>query len=233
MASLRERNGRYHIVFTRRVDGELEQKVKALQTDSKRQAERLKFKLEERAACREFDPFGPWDLRDVLDGLRRRSRAGMSLDEVGERFLESRAHVTRVTRQNYERRLERLKRSIGATMPVRLIEDADIRRFCFQSHLSRASQRTYLRFCKMLFGWMADERYVDESPAGSIRYPRKKDKISGKTISESQLSELFDAHKSKQRAKVQKGQRRGLHVWFRPLAALAFYTGCAAARSSG
>ncbi len=209
MASLRKRGSYYYVVFTRRVDGDLEQKVRALRTDSKRQAERLKFELEEKAERGAFDPFGAWDIRDHLEARRRRSRAGLSLEEVGERFLESRSHVSPATFQNYERRLERLKRAIGETMPVRLIEDRDVRTFCFQPHLSRASQRTYLRFCKMLFKWMAAEGYIDESPSEGIRYPRRKDKISGKTISETQLLDVLTAHKDIQREKILKGQRRG------------------------
>ena len=225
MASLRKRGSNYYIVFTRRVDGELEQRVSALRTDSRSRAERLRFELEEEAARGGFDPFRVGGVRTQLERLRRGARNGLILEDVGRRFLTSRSHVSEATRHNYERRLMRLHDVVGATMPVRLIEDEDIRRFCFQPHLSRASQRTYLRFCKMLFKWMAAEGYVAADPAAAVRYPRRKDKISGKTVSERQLGEIIAAHKDLQREKIRRFQRRGLHVWFRPLVMLGFYSG--------
>lgn len=225
MASLRRRGSNYYIVFTRRLNGDLDQSVTSLGTDSKRRAERLKFELEEKAASCKLDPFEPGRVRTELRWLRRGAQNGLILDEVGRRFLESRSHVSGATRQNYERRLDRLKNVVGATMPVRLIEEQDIRRFCFQSHLSRASQRTYLRYCKMLFKWMAAEGYVSKDPAADIRYPRQNDKISNKIVAERQLGEIIRAHKSLQRKKILRGQRRGLHVWFRPLTMLGFYSG--------
>lgn len=77
----------------------------------------------------------------------------------------------------------------------------------------------------MLFHWMEKEGYVNGSVTREIRYPRKKDNISDKTITGGQLGILLDAHKRVQRPKIPKGQKRGLHVWFKPLVALGFYSG--------
>lgn len=225
MASLRKRGSKYYIVFSRRRSGKLEQNVVALGTDSKRRASRLKFELEDASDRGDINPFCAQEVRKELESSRRRSRAGMSLDEVGERFLESRSHVADVTLRNYEYRLGRLERSIGSMMPVRLIRESDVQAFCFQPHLSRASRRTYLRYCKMLFGWMVAEGYLDESPAAGIRYPRRKVRISDKTLSEDQLRSVLGAHKEIQRRKIVDGRTRGLHVWFKPLVTFAFYTG--------
>jgi hypothetical protein len=59
-------------------------------------------------------------------------------------------------------------------MPVRLIEPQDIRSFCFQTHFSNATKRTYLWFCRMLFTWMEHEGYVVESVAGGSPIRRRR-----------------------------------------------------------
>ena len=106
-------------------------------------------------------------------------------------------------------------------MPARLVTDDDLRAYAFQPHLSTASQATYLRFCRMLFKWLAAEGIVPADVAAGIRYPKRSDKVSLKLITEAQLGDLLDAHAAAETSTIS----RGWHGWFSPAAATFFYAG--------
>ena len=55
-------------------------------------------------------------------------------------------------------------------MPVDLITKGDIQQFCFREDLARATQRTYLRHCKMLFRWLEREEWIDQNVCEPIRH---------------------------------------------------------------
>ena len=229
MASLRKRGRTYYVVFSRRTPaGALQQKAFTLGTTRKNTAEALKHDYQERYARGEIDPFGAWSPRQEAEARRREEPTGTTLEAMAERFLASRSHVRVVTRAEYRRLLDRLLEQIGRTMPVALIDEADIRQFCFRPNLSPASQTTYLRFCKMFFSWLAEEEHTDKNVCRGIRYPKRAETVSEKILTEPQLDVLFRAFKREQRLKVRAGQgrpSRGLHVWLRPLVALLFYSG--------
>jgi hypothetical protein len=154
MASLLKRNQVYYLVFARRFEGRVEQRVFSPNTPRKAQAERLKVRYEEQYAAGQIDPFGGWTPRQAVEQTRRESASGETLEEVSKRFFEGRSHVRSRTLEDYRWKLGRLVSQIGRTLPVRMITEADIRSFCFMVGYSVATQQSYLRFCKM-FCWLS------------------------------------------------------------------------------
>ena len=192
MARRRKRNGVYYLVFARRENGKLQQKAFSLGTKRKASAERLKVNYGERYALGEIDPFNGWTPKQELEKERRSSSQGTTLEEMGTRFLESRSHVRERTRQGYQQLLDNLIEAMGRTMPVRLIDEQDIRALCFKPNLSPASQTTYLRFCKMFFKWLHDAGHIEKNPCERIKYPKQNRTTSDKISNEAQLHQAFD-----------------------------------------
>lgn len=224
MASLRKRGDIYYIVFAKRENGRLEQKAYSLGTRRKRKAEALKVEFGEQYRLGEIDPFGDWTPKKAAE-RKRAGRTGGTVTEMIERFVKARSHVKKATRDEYEARLKGFAREVGRTMPVRLLEPRDIRNFCFKSSHSRATQRTYLRYCRMFFRWLDENDHLKEDISKEVKYPKKKQKVAQKAISEKELLEIFKSFRSEQRKRVRKDKKRGLHIWFRPMAALGFYAG--------
>lgn len=225
MASLRKRKGVYYIVFSQRHEGKLVQKAFSLGVKRKSAAQVLLGSYQERYALGKIDPFGGWTPRSEIEQKRGPVSQGNTLGVMVEGFLKSRSHIKPVTYQEYRRLLHKLVENIGLTMPVTLITQDDVRHYCFQAHFSAATQTTYLRFCKMFFKWLYDEGHIAKNPCERIKYPKAQHNTSGKVISEDQLLLLFDTFKQHQRPKILRGQTTGLHVWFKPLAALFYYAG--------
>ena len=224
MASLRERNGIYYIVFARRVDGKLKQKVYSLGTRNEKKAEALKTEYGERYRLGEIDPFGSWTPKNEAEKKRKEKRS-RTLTKAIERFLEERSHVRPVTRKGYRNVLEYFSEHVGRSMPVRLITTDDIRDFCFKDRYSAATQATYLRNCKIFFRWLEEIGYVEKDVTKNIRYPNQHRSVSDRSISEEQFLKILRVFKSAQRDKIKAGQKRGLHIWFKPAMALGFYAG--------
>ena len=225
MASLKKRGDTYYIVFTRRVDGKLLQKAFSLSTNRKKTADQLKGRYADQYALGEIDPFGDWSPRGEREQGCPEKPVGTTLTEMSERFLGSRSHVRVVTRDEYRRHLDKLSVDIGCTMPVQLISEQDIRAYCFKPDCSKATHTTYLRFCRMFFKWLHDNHYTEENVCERIKYPKKSYNISSKIISEPQLQQIFRTFKGVQRRKILRREKRGLHVWFKPMIATFFYAG--------
>jgi integrase/recombinase XerD len=225
MASLRKRGSRYYIVFSRRDEnGKLKQKVYSLRTSKKRKAEKLKVEYGEQYRLGEIDPWGEWTPKKAAEE-RRKGRGRGTLQSLLDGFLQSRSHVKEATLEEYRARLEDFVLEVGQTMPPRLVKAQDIRDFAFKSSYSRATERTYLRYCKMFFGWMEEEGLIDDNPAAKVSYPRKENKVAEKSITREQFWDIISAFKKIQRKKIRAGKTRGLHPWFKPVAFTAFYAG--------
>ena len=224
MASLRNRNGTYYIVFTKRVDGDLSQAACSLRTEDKREAEDLCKEYGKKYERGEIDPFGGWTYQKELR-RRREEQSGRTIGAAVDQFLHSKSHVTESTRAGYRHKLTGFAESVGESMPVDLINKSDIQSFCFREDLARETQRTYLRHCKMLFRWLEREGWIDQNVCEPIRYPRKQETTAGKMINENELDKLFRTFKRVQREKIRSGQKTGLHVWFKPVVAMSFYQG--------
>ena len=192
MASLRERNGTYYIVFSKRVDGELKQAACSLQTEDKQEAESLCEEYGKKYDHGEISPFGGWTYQKEVRRRREKQR-GRSIAAAVDAFLEARPHVTEKTRKGYRYKLSGLADSIGRSMPVDLIQAEDIRCFCFRDDLARETQRTYLRHCKMLFRWLDQQGWVEKNVCEPIRYPRKQEKTAEKMINKNELKKLLRA----------------------------------------
>jgi len=144
MASRIERNGNWSIVFSRMKDGKQQKKTYALGTDSAKRAEAMKVQYGVQYERGEIDPFGSWTPQ-IARKQERRERVGTILSECVEDFLDTKAHVKEATREEYRKRLEDFSFSVGQSMPVRLIEGADIRSYCFDPEFSRAAHLSQIR----------------------------------------------------------------------------------------
>jgi|GEM_PF-472277 len=228
MASLQKRNKVYYIVFSKREGDNLEQKKFSLKTKSKREATKLKIEFEELFEKREIDPFGDWSPGKHFDKRKETKRSIITLSELKEEFLSERRHVRKVTRDNYERHLNMLENELGSTLPVVLITEEDMRSFCFQSHLSVATQSSYVTHYKVFFKWLEDNQIIDVSPMTGIKKPKVPKNISEKTIDGVQLKEIFKAHRKDIRKKKSLKQittRSQFRIWFRPVVSIAYYGG--------
>jgi site-specific recombinase XerD len=224
MASLRERNGIFYIVFAKRVDGDLKQAVCSLRTRDRHEAEELCEEYGEKYKKGKINPFGGWTYRKQLRRQREEKRE-RTIAAAVDAFLEARSHVTEQTRKGYRHKLSSFAESVGRSMLVGMIRAEDIRDFCFREELARETQRTYLRHCKMLFRWLEQREWVEDNVCEPIRYPRKQEKTAEKMINKNELRKLFRVFKRRQREKIRSGQNTGLHVWFKPIVALGFYQG--------
>lgn len=227
MASLRKRGKYWYIVFSQRDENsKLRQKVYSLRTTSKRKAEKMKVEYGEQFRLGEIDPWGDWTPKKAAEQKRKEGKKTRgTLAGVLEEFLQSRSHVKDATLDEYRARLGDFVQEVGQSMPPRLVTAQDIRHYALKSDHSRATQRTYLRYCKMFFGWLEDAGYVEEDVSVEVQYPRKKNKVAEKAISEPQFWRLIDTFKNIQRHKIREGTRRGLHPWFKPLACVGFFAG--------
>ncbi len=228
MASLQVRNKRYYIVFSRRVGEKLEQKKFSLRTKSKREAAKLRIEFEELYEKDEINPFGSWTPKTHFDKSRNASPAIITLSDFKALFLEQRKHVRQVTRDNYERHLNMLEKELGSTIPVTLITENDMRTFCFQSHLSVATQASYVTHYKVFFKWLEKLGAIKQDPMSGIKKPKVPRNVSQKILSEEQLHEVFKAHREDIREKRRLRQittRSQFRIWFRPVASIAFYGG--------
>lgn len=232
MAGLKKRGRTYYITFTRRVEGVLDQRAFSLGTGRRDHAERLKTRYEDQHRLGEIDPFGGWSPRKTRVVADPKPAHGPLLRDAVALFIGSRSHVRERTRRGYTELARGLVESVGASMPVRHVTEADLRQYAFQPHLSTASQTSYLRFCRMLFRWLVENGHVAKDPAAGVRYPKRDDRVSDKTISEAQFRAVLRAHRAEERARrltrsSGDGQPAGpmLHPWFRPMVATYFYGG--------
>ena len=222
MASLRERNGIFYIVFAKRVDGDLKQAVCSLRTRDRNEAEDLCEEYGER--YKKINPFGGWTYRKQLR-RQREEKCKRTIAAAVDAFLEARSHVTKQTRKGYHHKLSSFAESVGQSMLVGMIGAEDIRDFCFREELARETQRTYLRHCKMLFRWLEQREWIEDNVCEPIRYSQKQETTAEKMINKNELRKLFRVFKRRQREKIKSGQKTGLHVWFKPIVALGFYQG--------
>ena len=230
MATLQKRNKIYYIVFSKRIDGKLYQKKFSLGT--KRKTEAMKKKLEYQELFREgkINPFQGWTPKKHQQQKRKgRAQANViTLNQLTDVFIDHSTQANDVTKKNYRRHLKMLMDVIGETIPVTMITEKDIRDFCFQKHLANATKRSYLRHIKVFFRWLKENNYVNVDVTSNIAKPKKEAKISDKTISESELQEVFKKYREDINEKKKKGHistTNQSRVWFRPVVMTAFYAG--------
>lgn len=230
MAALQKRNEIYYIVFSKRIDGDLYQKKFSLRTKRKREAKKRKLEYEDLYMEGKINPFQGWSPKkheQQKEKLKSQPNA-ITLKELTDVFIKNRSQANQVTKKNYRRHLEMLMDEIGETLPVTMITEDDIRDFCFKEHLANATKRSYLRHIKVFFRWLKEKDYVKNDVTANIEKPKKEAKISDKTISESELLEVFKKYREDIWEKKEKGQittKSQSRVWFRPVVMTAFYAG--------
>lgn len=228
MASLQKRNKIYYIVFSKREGEEFAQKKFSLKTKSKRQATKLKIEFEELFDEGKINPFGQWSPKDHFTDKKKAEPSIITLTDLKEKFLRERKYVRQVTRDNYERHLKMLESELGSTIPVTMITEQDMRSYCFQSHLSVATQASYLTHYNAFFNWLEEQGFIEENPMKDIKKPRVQKNISQKTINDKQLKEIFKVHRDDINSKKDQKHittRPQFRLWFRPVVSIAFYAG--------
>jgi site-specific recombinase XerD len=230
MASLQQRGNIYYIVFSKRIDGKLYQKKFSLGTSDLKEAKSKKYDFEKQYELGRIDPFNGWTPKQEQHRSiqERKNSSYVTLSDLAKLFVEERSQANTVTKKNYKRHLDMMAKQVGKTMPVKMITEKDIRKFCFRSTLRTATQASYLRHLKVFFRWLKENNHVDQDVTAQIKPPKINDRISGKIISEKELERIFTAYrqdilkKRKLRQIVTEAQSRS---WFRPVVMTAFYGG--------
>lgn len=231
MASLYQRNGFYQIAFSKRVNGKLYQKKFSLGTKNKRQAEKKKTEYLDLYEKGEIDPFGGWTprLHESRNGQGISPGQSFAISVLATEFIEKRTQASEATKSNYKNILDYFQREqTGETLPVTMVTEDDVRKFCFKKDLASASQANYLRHLKVFFNWLLERGYVKTDVSKAIQKPSVKKNISDKTISKQDLDKIFDAFdkdmgEKKSRGVIKKDFQKRL--WFKPLVLLAYYGG--------
>ncbi len=228
MASLQVRNKTYYIVFSKRYGDDFTQKKFSLRTKIKRKATKLRIEFEELYEKGQIDPFGSWSPKKHFEKNTRTSQSVITLSELKNMFIDQRKHVRQVTRNNYKRHLNMLEKELGSSIPVFLITENDMSSFCFQGHLSVATQASYITHYSAFFTWLIEKGVLEKSPMENIKKPKVPANISQKTINDIQLKLIFKAHRDdmhKKRVLKQITTRAQYRLWFRPVISIAYYGG--------
>ncbi len=228
MASIYTRvSGIYQIAFSKTVNGKSYQAKFSLHTKSKRTALKKKIEFEELYEKGEIDPFSGWSPK-LHNRDASSTNQSLALASLSEKFLKQRSQLAKKTLINYEDILFRLQKQVGSSLPVTLINESDIRDFCFKKDLKSASKANYLRHLKVFFNWLLNQGYVKKNVTKNIQKPKVKSNISDKIISKEDLNSIFAVFDKDMREKEASGaikrdfQRRR---WFKPVIRLAFYSG--------
>lgn len=230
MASLQQRGDIYYIVFSRRISGKLYQKKFSLGTSDLKKAKNLKYDFEKQYELGRIDPFNGWTPKQEREKSQNEAKkqSFITLKDLSNKFIKERTQANQTTKKNYRTHLNMLKEKVGTTMPVTMISESDIREICFQSNLRTATQASYLRHFKVFFKWLKDNDHVKVDITDNIKPPKVNDKISDRTVTETDLESIFSAYrhdileKKKKRNITTEAQSR---VWFRPVVMTAFYAG--------
>jgi integrase len=230
MASLIQRGKVYYIVFSQRVGEKLYQKRFSLGTTDYKEAKNLKYDFEKQYELGRIDPFNGWTPKQERETARKRdlSKKLTTLKQLSNKFVSERSQANEVSKNNYRTHLNMLMKQVGETLPVKLVSEKDVRSICFQPRLKTATQASYLKHFKVFFRWLKENEFVDSDVTSNIKPPKISDKISERTITESELEKIFSAYrkdileKKKKRSITTEAQSR---VWFRPVAMIAFYAG--------
>ena len=229
MASLRKRQGKYYIRFFKSIDGKKKQKAFSLNTNYKREAEKLLFEYQDLFERGEIDPFDGWTPK-IEANKKRSSLKGkyMSLSDASKKFIENRSQANQVTKDNYQRHFNMLMEKVGTTMPVTSIIEEDIREFCFRSDLAPATQRSYLTHLKVFFRWLFEKEIIKTDPTKNLKPPRIPEKIAQKIINQDELGKIFkvfDTYSTKMKEKGYVTKPEQQRLWFKPMISTIFYCG--------
>jgi len=231
MASLYKRNGIYQIAFAKTVNGKTYQKKFSLGIKNKRQAEKKKVEYMELYEKGEIDPFSGWTPKLHESRNQQASSPGQSLAicDLATEFTEKRTQASEATIKNYKSILQYFQDDqVGETLPVTMIKESDVRKFCFKKDLSPASQANYLRHLKVFFNWLLERGYVKKDITKDIKKPNVKKNISDKTISKEDLKKVFTCFDKDMREKQGKGSIKNdsqSRRWFKPVISIAYYGG--------
>ena len=230
MASLTQRGKVYYIIFSQRVGEKLYQKRFSLGTTDYKKAKNLKYDFEKQYELGRIDPFNGWTPKQERENARKRDlfKKLTTLKQLSNKFVSERSQANEVSKNNYRTHLNMLMKKVGETLPVKLISEKDIRNICFQPRLKTATQASYLKHFKVFFRWLKENEFVDNDVTSNIKPPKINDKISERTITESELGKIFSAYRIDILEKKNKGAittEAQSRVWFRPVAMTAYYAG--------
>jgi integrase/recombinase XerD len=231
MASLYKRNGFYQIAFAKTVKGTTYQKKFSLGIKSKRQAEKKKIEYTELYEMGEIDPFSGWTpkLHESRNGQATSPGQSLAIYDLATEFIENRTQASEATKKNYKSILQYFQDDqVGKTLPVTMINEGDVRMFCFKENLTSASQANYLRHLKVFFNWLLERGYVKKDITKDIKKPSVKKNISDKTISKEDLEKIFTCFDNDMREKKENGYIKKdsqSRKWFKPVISIAYYGG--------
>lgn len=223
---VKKSNGYYAIVFTQTTNGRVLRKNFSLKTKKKTDARRKFNEYESRFFDGEIDPFNGWTPQ--MDKAIPEEKPSLSLKALGAKFIRERNHANEVTKGDYRSHLRMLMNDFGETIPVHLITEADIRKFCFKPHLKPITQKSYLRHIKVFFNWLHEKDFIKTNICSGIKPPKVINNVSEKTLNRDELQKLICTFKEDIREKTKKRSittRQQARTWFKPLIIVVYYQG--------
>ncbi|MDR9409988.1 MAG: tyrosine-type recombinase/integrase [Balneolaceae bacterium] len=229
MASLRKRGEIYYIRFSKTREGEQKQVSFSLGTTSKDEAIALKLEYENKYRRGRMDPFNGWSPQKEIE-LKRYHYWGqyILLSDAINNFVSERAHLSDNTLKSYRRHLGLFMKYLGASTLVTTITEQQIRTFCFKSKLKPTTQTTYLRHLRVFFQWLYQKHILPEDVVKNIQAPTIPKTNAKKTITETELQQIFracDNYRSASRFKYPTTKPFHPLQWFKPMISTIYYCG--------
>lgn len=215
MSSLLKRGAVYYLKVYDAARSPKSKKV-SLKTPRRREAERLKTKLDA-AYPTEWDPWRgeTWQQRGEE----------LSISEASARFLARKRSEGRTdnTIRTYAMHLRVLQAAIG-DKALQSIAHASVEDWITEGHLARASQRARYRHVRAFLRWCRSEGYIDTLPL-RMSEPKRRRPLP-KALSEEQVEQIITAIREDYRYKRSRGWvEEGHIVWIITPILLSFYTG--------
>lgn len=166
MASLIQQHGRYYLQFYSK-DRSPKRKRVALHVRVKRDAEKIRRKLEADYATGKFDPWTDDPLtydRVVLKPERLEDAAGA--------FYAAKKHLAERTQQEYRKIVSRFVDFVGAEAMVSTVRAADVQRWLDSTDAGNVTRHNYTRHLKVFFRWAKKEGLTDTVATDSVKLPK-------------------------------------------------------------
>lgn len=188
MATLVKNHGRYYLQFYLKDRSPARKRV-ALKTTEKRQALKLKRRLENAFTENRFDPW-----RDDPRTLERKDNPPVSIAEALDLFLAERKKEGRSpnTLRSYRNVTNLFMKSVGRTVLIRHVRTEEVEQFVRDKSISANTRANRFRHLRAFFRWAEAGGHIPDAPTADITAPQKEDKVP-KAIRPDELSAVCAA----------------------------------------
>lgn len=229
MSSLRKRNKKYYIRFTKFHDGERQEKCFSLGLDLKPRARDLQEKIDQYIEINSVNPFAPYfNFQDVINEVKQ--SGVIECQESLKEFLDAKQHRSARTRKAYEENIGYFFRYCHIRQtPVSLLTQRHFEKFLRREDVKPVTLKTNKRHIIAWWRWMVKKKYVKNfDPISDIDLPYAAIQYIPKMLTEGELITLFEKYDE---ILIENRKRKSWRpdyekTWFKPAIAIFFYTGC-------